>query len=160
MLLLGVVVFVFTKFQLYLSTFRSSDLTVSYYYTVRSDDVKHLSTSTFDNAFASSQYKKYKNGAESFVKTKTSTPGNNRYTLLMTFIAFTSFISFKFQTLNFLFKLSYYAWATFDHTRLWAPFQSRGPEKKAENDVKFIQITWIPVKILANFYHPGVGALP
>ena len=123
MLLLGVVVFAFTKFQLYLSTFRSSDLTVSYYYTVRSDDVKHLSTSTFinnniDNAFALSQYKKYKNGAENFVKTKTTTPGNNRYTLLMTFIAFTSFISLKFQTLYFLFKLSYYPWATFDHTRL------------------------------------------
>ena len=123
MLLLGVVVFAFTKFQFYLSTFRSSDLTVSYYYTVRSDDVRHLSTSTFinnniDNAFASSQHKKYKNGAENFVKTKTTTPGNNRYTLLMTFIAFTSFISFKFQTLYFLFKLSYYPWATFDHTRL------------------------------------------
>ena len=123
MLLLGVVVFAFTKFQLYLSTFRSSDLTVSYYYTVRSDDVKHLSTSTFinnniDNTFALSQYKKYKNGAENFVKTKTTTPGNNRYTLLMTFIAFTSFISLKFQTLYFLFKLSYYPWATFDHTRL------------------------------------------
>ena len=122
-LLPGVVVFVFTKFQLYLSTFRSSDLTVSYYYNVRSDDVKHLSTVLhlhllIDNAFASSQYKKYKNGAENFVKTKTTTPGNNRYTLLMTFIAFTSFISCKFQTLYFLFKLSYYAWATLDHTRL------------------------------------------
>ena len=122
-LLPGVVVFVFTKFQLYLSIFRSSDLTVSYYYTVRSDDVKHLSTVLhlhllIDNPFASSQYKKYKNGAENFVKTKTTTPGNNRYTLLMTFIAFTSFISCKFQTLYFLFKLSYYAWATLDHTRL------------------------------------------
>ena len=56
-LLPGVVVFVFTKFQL---------------------DVKVL---------------------KSLVKTKTTTPGNNIYTLLITFIAFTSFNSSKFQTL-------------------------------------------------------------
>ena len=54
-----------------------------------------------------------------FLKTKATTPGNNIYTLLLTFIAFTSFISFKFQTLFFPYKLSYYAtggpyyaWAT------------------------------------------------
>ena len=47
-----------------------------------------------------------------FVKTKTTTPGNNIYTLLITFVAFTSFISSKFQTLFFPYKLSYYAWAT------------------------------------------------
>ena len=54
-----------------------------------------------------------------FVKTETTTPGNNIYTLLITFIAFTSFISSKFQTLFFPYKLSYYAtgwpyyaWAT------------------------------------------------
>ena len=54
-----------------------------------------------------------------FVKTKTTTPGNNIYTLLITFIAFTSFISSKFETLFFPYKLSYdattgsyYAWAT------------------------------------------------
>ena len=46
------------------------------------------------------------------IKTKTTTPGNNIYTLLITFIAFTSFISSKFQTLFFPYKLSYYAWAT------------------------------------------------
>ena len=34
-----------------------------------------------------------------FVKTETTTPGNNIYTLLINFIAFTSFISSKFQTL-------------------------------------------------------------
>ena len=64
---------------------------VSYYYTVRSDDVKVLNRAA---------------------KTKTTTPGNNIYTLLITFIAFTSFISSKFQTLFFPYKLSYYAWAT------------------------------------------------
>ena len=54
-----------------------------------------------------------------FVKTETTTPGNNIYTLLINFIAFTSFISSKFQTLFFPYKLSYYAtgwpyyaWAT------------------------------------------------
>ena len=47
-----------------------------------------------------------------FVKAKTMTPGNNIYTLLRTFIAFTSFISPRFQTLFFPYKLSYYAWAT------------------------------------------------
>ena len=72
-----------------------------YYYTVRSDDVKVLKSRWI------------------FVKTKTTTPGNNIYTLLITFIAFTSFISCKFQTLFFPYKLSYcattgpyYAWAT------------------------------------------------
>ena len=50
---------------------------------VRSDDVKVLKSSW------------------NFVKTKTTTPGNNIYTLLITFIAFTSFISSKFQTLFF-----------------------------------------------------------
>ena len=44
-----------------------------YYYTVRSDDVKVLKS------------------RGNFVKTKTTTPGNNIYTLLMTFVAFTSF---------------------------------------------------------------------
>ena len=52
-----------------------------YYYTVRSDDVKVL---------------------------KSMTPGNNINTLLITFIAFNSFISSKFQTLFFPYKLSYY----------------------------------------------------
>ena len=47
-----------------------------------------------------------------FVKTKTTTPGSNIYTLLITFTAFSSFISSKFQTLYFPYKLSYYAWAT------------------------------------------------
>ena len=76
-------------------------MVVSYYYTVRSDDVKVLKSRW------------------NFVKTKTTTPGNNIYTLLITFIAFTSFISSKFQTLFFPYKLSYYAttgpyyaWAT------------------------------------------------
>ena len=46
--------------------------------------------------------------------TKTTTPGNNIYTLLINFIAFTSFNSSKFQTLFFPHKLSYYAWATCD----------------------------------------------
>ena len=74
---------------------------VSYYYTVRSDDVKVLKSRW------------------NFVKTKTTTPGNNIYTLLITFIAITSFISSKFLTLFFPYKLSYYAtggpyyaWAT------------------------------------------------
>ena len=71
---------------------------VSYYYTVRSDDVKVLKSRW------------------NFVKTKTTTPGNNIYTLLRTFIAFTSFISSKFQTLFFPYKLSYYAWATCEYT--------------------------------------------
>ena len=44
-----------------------------------------------------------------FVKTETTTPGNNIYTVLINFIAFTSFISSKFQTLFFPYKLSYYA---------------------------------------------------
>ena len=72
---------------------------VSYYYTVRSDDVKVLKSRW------------------NFVKTKTTTPGNNIYTLLITFIAFTSFISSKFQTLFFPYKLSYYIWATCGLTR-------------------------------------------
>ena len=63
----------------------------NYYYTVRLDDVKVLKSSW------------------NFVKTKTTTPGNNIYTLLITFIAFTSFISSKFQSLFFPYKLSYYA---------------------------------------------------
>ena len=67
---------------------------VSYYYPVRSDGVKVLKS------------------CWNFVKTKTTTPGNNIYTLLITFIAFTSFISPKFQTLFFPDKVSYYAWAT------------------------------------------------
>ena len=67
---------------------------ISHYYTVRSDDVKVLKSRW------------------NFVKTKTTTPGNNIYTLLITFITFTSFISSKFQTLFFPFKNSYYAWAT------------------------------------------------
>ena len=40
------------------------------------------------------------------------TPGNNIYTLLITFIAFSSFISSNFQTLFFPYKLSDYAWDT------------------------------------------------
>ena len=63
----------------------------SFYYTVRLDDVKVLKSRW------------------NFVKTKTTTPGNNIYTLLITFIAFTSFISSKFQTLFLPYKLSYYA---------------------------------------------------
>ena len=62
---------------------------VSYYYTVRSGDVKVLKS------------------CWNFVKTKTTTPGKNICTLLITFIAFTSFISPKFQTLFFPYKLSY-----------------------------------------------------
>ena len=58
---------------------------------VRSDDVKVIKSSW------------------NFVKTKITTVGNNIYTLLITFIAFTSFISSKFQTLFFPYKLSYYA---------------------------------------------------
>ena len=70
---------------------------VNNYYTVRSDDVKVLKSRW------------------NFVKmTKTTTPGNNIYTLLINFIAFTSFNSSKFQTLFFPHKLSYYAWATCD----------------------------------------------
>ena len=71
----------------------------SYYYTVRSDDVKALKPRW------------------NFIKTKTTTPGNNIYTLLITFIDFTSFISSKFQTLFFPYKLSYYTWATCDVPR-------------------------------------------
>ena len=67
---------------------------------VRSDDVKVLKSRW------------------NFVKTKTTTPGNNIYTLLITFIAFTSFISSKFQTLFFPYKLSYCAWATCGNTAL------------------------------------------
>ena len=85
----GVVVLAFTKFQRDLRTFTSS-----YYYTVRSDDVKVLKSRW------------------NFVKAKTTIPGNNIYTLLITFIAFALFISSKFQTLFFAHKLSYYAWAT------------------------------------------------
>ena len=51
----------------------------NYYCTVRSDDVKVL---------------KFR---WNFVKTKATTPGNNIYTLLITFIAFTSFFSSKFK---------------------------------------------------------------
>ena len=72
---------------------------VSYYYTARSDDIKVLKSGW------------------NFVKTKTTTPGNNIYTLLITFIAFTSFISSKFQTLFLPYKLSYYAWATCGSTK-------------------------------------------
>ena len=117
----GVVVFVFTKFQHHLSTVTSCDLTsVSCYYTVRSDDVKVLKSRW------------------NFVKTlKTTTPGNNIYTLFITFIVFTSFISSKFQTLFFPYKLSYYAtggpyygWATCDH--FWASCLI-GPDKPVRN---------------------------
>ena len=52
-----------------------------------------------------------------FVKTKTTTPGNNIYTLFIPIMAFTSFISSKFQTLFLPYKLSYYAWATCDRAR-------------------------------------------
>ena len=64
---------------------------VSYYYTVRLDDVEVLKSRW------------------NFVKTKTVTPGNNIYILSITFIAFTSFISSKFQTPFLPYKLSYYA---------------------------------------------------
>ena len=64
---------------------------VSYNYTVRSNDVKVLKSPW------------------NFVQTTTTTPGNNIYTLLITFNAFTSFISSKFQTLFLSYKLSYYA---------------------------------------------------
>ena len=50
------------------------------------------------------------------VKTKTTTPGNNIYTLWIAFFAFSSFILSKFQTLYFPYKLSYYAWATCELT--------------------------------------------
>ena len=110
-LLPGFVVFVFTKFQRDLSTFTSSEIwswfwaalkvdrailsyLVSYYYNVRSNDVKVLKSRW------------------NFVKTNTMTRGNNIYTLLITFIAFSSFILSKFQTLYFPYKLSFYAWAT------------------------------------------------
>ena len=49
-----------------------------------------------------------------FVKTKTATPGNNIDTLLITFIAFSSFISCKFHFPHKLFVShtnSFYAWA-------------------------------------------------
>ena len=52
-----------------------------------------------------------------FVKTKKTTSGNNIYTLLIAIMAFTSFISSKFQTLFLPYKLSYYAWATCDRAR-------------------------------------------
>ena len=42
-----------------------------------------------------------------FVKTKTTTPGNNIYTLLITFIAFSSFISCRF---HLPYENSYCAW--------------------------------------------------
>ena len=45
------------------------------------------------------------------------TPGNNIYTLLIYFIAFSSFISSKFQTLYFPYRLAYYTWATCVITR-------------------------------------------
>ena len=68
----------------------------------------------------------------------------------MTYIAFTSF---KFQTLILrLGHLSPY--------KIVSTISVQGAGEKAENDVKFIQITWIPVKILATYSHPGVGALP
>ena len=67
---------------------------VSYYYTVRSNDVKVLKSRW------------------NSVKTNTTTRGNNIYTLLITFIAFSSFILSKFQTLYSRYILSYYAWAT------------------------------------------------
>ena len=79
--------------ELILSSFEDLSYLVSYYYTVRSDDVKVLKSRW------------------NFVKAKTTTPGNNIYTLMITFIAFTSFISSKFQTQFFPYKLSYYAWA-------------------------------------------------
>ena len=96
MLLPGVVAFVFTKFQRHLSTFTSSDLTVC---------------------------KSTQIALKLGIKTKATTPGNNICTLLITFIAFTSFISSKFETLFFPYKLSYYAtsgpyyaWATCGET--------------------------------------------
>ena len=46
------------------------------------------------------------------VKTNTTTRGNNIYTLLITFIAVSSFILSKFRTFYFPYKFSYYAWAT------------------------------------------------
>ena len=45
-------------------------------------------------------------------KKNTTTRGNNIYTLLITFMAFSPFILSQFQTLYFPYKLSYYAWAT------------------------------------------------
>ena len=58
----------------------NSDSSLSYNcYTVRTGDVKVLKSRW------------------NFVKTKTTTPGNNIYTLLITFIAFSSFISSKFH---------------------------------------------------------------
>ena len=72
---------------------------VSYYYTVRSDDVKVLKSRW------------------NFVKTKTRAPGNNIYTLLVTFIAFTSFLSSKFHSRYFPYKL-YYACTTCVHIML------------------------------------------
>ena len=76
-----------------IATDRPPWIRVSYYYTVRLDDVK-----VFKSRW-------------NFVQTKTTTPGNNIYTLLITFIAFTLFISSKFQTLFVPYKLSYYAQA-------------------------------------------------
>ena len=79
--------------ELILSSFEDLSYRVSYHYTVRSDDVKALKSRW------------------NFVKARTTTPGNNIYTLMITFIAFTSLISSKFQTQFFPYKLSYYAWA-------------------------------------------------
>ena len=74
---------------------------------VRSDDVKVLKSSW------------------NFVKTKTTTPGNNIYTLLITFIAFTSFISSKFQTLFFPYcyeKIAWLAWLSRSFARVRSLF--------------------------------------
>ena len=81
-----------------LSFIITMDNLLSMFYTVRSNDIKVLQSRW------------------NFVKTKTTTPGNNTYSLLITFIAFTSFISCTFQTLFLPHKLSYYAWATCEKT--------------------------------------------
>ena len=79
----------------------------SYYYTVRSDDVKVLKSRW------------------NFAKTKTKTPVTIFYTLLITFIAFSSFVSSKFY---FPYKLTYYACAT---SKYWSQLsQSRERTQK------------------------------
>ena len=75
-----------------------------------------------------------------FVKTKSTTPSNNIYTLIITCRLF---FSSKFSTLYFPYKLSYYAWATCDATTI-----------KTKRSNKFSQ--WYSVyklRIKREFHH-------
>ena len=105
---------------------------VSYYYTVRSDDVKVLKSRW------------------NFVKTKTTTPGNNIYTLLITFIAFTR-NSYEFLLLLHLFHLGFklYFSHTNSHITLGPPVVT-----SAANDVYWYGHMWhllFVSKILLTF---------